>query len=60
MVTTDGSTAYATEYGTLYTSSPLFTVDVSIVSGIVRVNVTPASATSTKFNTIAEPLPIPA
>ena len=50
LVTHDGSTAYATEYGEIITGASLATYDVDIVSGVIRLRVTPASGTSTKFN----------
>lgn len=49
LVVHDGTTAYATEYGLIYTGSKLFTVDVDISAGNVRVLITPLSATSTVF-----------
>jgi hypothetical protein len=44
-------TAYATEFGEILTGSSLATYDVDINSGNVRILVTPASTTSTKFQT---------
>ena len=52
LVTHDGTTAIATEYGTVQTGASLATYDVDINSGNIRVLATPASATSTKFNTM--------
>ena len=52
LVVHDGATAYATEYGSVYTNTPLATYDVDISGGNVRIRVTPASATSTVFNTL--------
>ena len=52
LVVHDGTTAYATEYGSVYTNTPLATYDVDISGGNVRIRVTPASATSTVFNTL--------
>ena len=51
LVVHDGTTAIATEYGTLITSSSLFSIDVDINSGNVRILVTATSATSTTFKT---------
>ena len=51
LVTHDGTTAYATEFGEILTGSSLATYDVDINSGNVRILVTPASTTSTKFQT---------
>ena len=51
LVTHDGTTADATEFGEILTNTSLATYDVDISAGDVRVRVTPASVTSTKFNT---------
>ena len=51
LITHDGTTAYATEYGEIVTNASLASYDVDINSGNLRVRVTPASATSTVFNT---------
>jgi len=51
LVVHDGTTAYATEYGSIFTNTSLATYDVDVSSGSVRLRVTPASATSTVFNT---------
>ena len=50
----DGTTAYVNEYGMVYTSSSLFTVDADITAGNLRLLVTPASATSTIFKFIKQ------
>jgi hypothetical protein len=49
LVVHDGTTALATEYAIIKTGDTLFTVDVDISSGNVRVLVTSASATSTVY-----------
>lgn len=49
LVAHDGTTAIATEYGVLLTNGSLFSVDVDISAGNVRVLITPTSATSTVF-----------
>lgn len=49
LVVHDGTTAYATEYGMIRTGASLFTTDVDISSGNVRVLVTATSATSTAY-----------
>lgn len=49
LIVHNGTTADATEYGSIQTGTKLFTVDVDINSGNVRVLVTPTSATSTVF-----------
>ena len=49
LVTHDGITAIATEYGTIFTGTSQFTVDVDISGGNVRVLATPATATSGTF-----------
>lgn len=47
--------AVATEYGIVYTSAaPLATYDVDVSGGLVRILVTPASATSTTFRILQE------
>lgn len=51
LVTHDGTTADATEFGEILTNTALATYDVDISTGNVRIRVTPASVTSTKFNT---------
>ena len=51
LVTHDGTNAYATEFGEVLTGSVLATYDVDINAGNVRILVTPASTTSTKFQT---------
>ena len=51
LVVHDGTTAYATEYGSIFTNTSLASYDVDVSSGSVRLRVTPASATSTVFNT---------
>jgi hypothetical protein len=47
----DGTVAYANEYGTQFTSSRLFNVEVDISTGNARVLVTTTSATSTVYKT---------
>lgn len=53
LVTTNATTAIATQYGTLITNTSLFTVDVDISTSVAgsfcRVLVTPASVISTEF-----------
>jgi hypothetical protein len=49
LVVHDGTTAYATEYGMIRTGASLFTTDVDISAGNVRVLVTATSATSTAY-----------
>lgn len=51
LITHDGTTADATEFGEIVTNAALATYDVDTSGGDVRIRVTPASATSTKFNT---------
>ena len=43
----DGSNVYMTEYGTIYTNSSLGTFDGSILSGNVRLTVTPTNTNTT-------------
>lgn len=52
LVTHDGTTAIATEYGTVFTSGILATYDVDISGGNVRILATPASSTSTNFKVV--------
>lgn len=51
LVVHDGSTAHATEYGTILTdpNTPLFSTEVDISNGIMRILVTSTSADSTSF-----------
>ena len=49
LVTHDGTTAIATEYGTVFTGTSQFTLDVDISGGNVRVLATPATATLGTF-----------
>ena len=53
LATHDGTTAVATEYGTVTTNSILATYDVDINASNIRLLITPNSATSTTFKTIA-------
>jgi len=49
LVTHDGTTAIATEYGSVFTGSVLFTVEVDISGSDVRILGTPANAASGTF-----------
>ena len=49
LITHDGSTAVATEYGEVTTNSELFSADVSISSGNVNLFVLPAAANPTSY-----------
>jgi hypothetical protein len=49
LVTHDGTTAIATEYGTLYTSGSLVEFDVAVNGANVELRATPGQATSTVF-----------
>lgn len=51
LVVHDGTTAYATEYGSMFTSSTLSTYDVDISGGNVRILATPVSS-NTSYNVI--------
>lgn len=54
LVIHDGTTAYVTEYGTLYSNNNLYTVSSDISSNDVRLNVTPTgSGTTFKVKRIA-------
>ena len=52
LVTHDGSSAIATEYGTVYTNSELATYEVSLSGPLVNIIATPTSATSTTFKIV--------
>jgi len=58
LVVHDGTTAVATQYGEVNTSTALATYDVDISGANVRLLATPASATSTEF-TVKENLFVP-
>jgi hypothetical protein len=47
----DGTTALATEYAIIKTGATLFTTEVDISGGNVRVLITSASTTSTVYKT---------
>ena len=49
LIVHNGTIAYATEYAMIRTNGSLFTVDVDISGGNVRVLITSASATSTVY-----------
>lgn len=49
LMTHNGTTAISTEYGIVQTNASIYTVDVDISGGNVRVLVTPASTNSTGF-----------
>lgn len=51
LVIHNGTTADATEYGTILTDSALFSVEVNLASNTVFMNVTTTSATSTTYKT---------
>ena len=50
LVVHDGTTAYATEFATIYTNGSLATYDVSLSGGNVIVNATATSSNSTTYN----------
>lgn len=52
LIVHDGTTIYTTEYGTIQTGAKLFTADADILSGNLRLLVTPASSTSTLFKVL--------
>ena len=52
LVTHDGTTAYATEYGTIATDSDLATFDVDVSGSDVRLLATGTSATSTTYKVV--------
>jgi len=53
LITHDGVTAVATEYGAVFTNAELATYDVAISGGNLELRATPASASSTAFNVVA-------
>ena len=52
----DGSDAYITEYGSIFTGSELATIDADISGDDVRIMATPASVNSTTFKIHASSL----
>ena len=52
LVTHDGTTAVATEYGVVFTNTELASYDVAISGTNLELRVTPASASSTVFNVV--------
>ena len=53
LITHDGTTAVATEYGLVYTSAELATFDVSISGTNLELRTTPVSSSSTIFKVVA-------
>ena len=53
LITHNGSTAIATEYGVVYTSTELATFDVLISASNLQLRATPASSSSTVFKIVA-------
>ena len=53
LITHDGGSAIATEYGTVYTNSELANFDVSITGPVLQLLATPASSSSTTFKIVA-------
>ena len=53
LLTHDGTTAVATEYGVVYTGSELAAFDVAIAGSLLELRATPASSSSTVFKTVA-------
>ena len=51
LVIHDGTTAYATEYGTIITGTKIYDTNVDILSGSVRVLITSTSSVSTVYKT---------
>lgn len=52
LITHDDTTAFATEYGTVFTVSSLASYDVDINTNNVRILVTPASSATTTYNVV--------
>lgn len=53
LITHDGSTPIATEFGVVYTTSELATFDIDISGPVIRLKATPASSSSTDFKIVA-------
>ena len=53
LITHDGSTAVATEFGNIYTNGELSDFDVAINGAALEFRITPQQATSTTFNVVA-------
>jgi hypothetical protein len=53
LITHDGTTAVATEYGVVYTGSELAAFDVAIAGSLLELRATPASSSSTVFKIVA-------
>ena len=49
ITTSNGASVASTEFGTVYTTSELFFVDMDVSGGNVRLRIEPESSTSTKF-----------
>jgi hypothetical protein len=52
LITHNGSTAIATEYGTVFTGSQLAQYDVAIVGAALQIQSTAATASSTNFKIV--------
>ena len=57
LVTHNGTTAIATQYGSVHTDGQLATYEVSLSAGTVRINAAGASATATTYKTAKYLLP---
>ena len=53
LITHDGTTPIATEFGVVYTTNELATFDIDISGPVIRLKATPASASSTTFKIVA-------
>ena len=53
LITHDGSTPIATEFGVVYTTSELATFELDINGPVIRLKATPASSSSTTFKVVA-------
>jgi hypothetical protein len=53
LIVHNGTTAFATEFGTIYTNTSLATYEVALSGGQVTVSATPASGTSTTYKVAA-------
>lgn len=52
LITHDGTTPIATEFGTVFTNAELASFDLALTGPVVQINATPASTSSTTFNIV--------
>jgi hypothetical protein len=54
LVAANSTAAIGTEYGTIFNGAAIFTTDVDVTGGNIRILITPSSSTSTAFKTSFE------